>query len=190
MKRNRIRGIVQCAVFAALIAVGAFIRIPAPIVPVTLQTLFTTMAGMLLGPKKGAAAVGIYVVTGLIGISVFAEGGGIAYVLRPSFGYLIGFAAGAYITGRIADGPVSVKRLIFAAFAGIFAVYAIGIVYCYIINRFVTGTSMGFAALALYSLVPVPGDCLTCFIAAGLCAKIRRIMAAEKRSELMSGDRS
>ena len=67
--------------FAALIAVGAFIRIPIPYVPFTLQLFFTTLAGLLLGPKLGAASSLVYMITGLIGIPIFTEGGGPGYIL-------------------------------------------------------------------------------------------------------------
>lgn len=75
---------VLCAMFAALIAVGAFIRIPIPYVPFTLQLFFTTLAGLLLGPKLGAASSLVYMITGLIGIPIFTEGGGPGYILSPA----------------------------------------------------------------------------------------------------------
>ena len=104
--------------FTALIAAGAFIRIPIPVVPFTLQFLFTTLAGLLLGGKNGAISVGVYIFLGLLGLPVFASGGGFAYVLTPTFGYLIGFGAGAYLTGRIANAKPqpSFKRLLSHAF--------------------------------------------------------------------------
>ncbi len=92
---EKIRKTVLCSLFAALIAVGAFIKIPVPLVPFTLQFLFTTLAGLLLGSKLGFTAVMSYIAVGLAGIPVFASGGGISYVFQPSFGYLIGFAIGA-----------------------------------------------------------------------------------------------
>ena len=91
-----------CGVFTALIAIGAFIRIPVPVVPFTLQYLFTMLAGLLLGAKLGAAAVALYVGMGLIGFPIFTQGGGFGYVFNPSFGYLVGFIVGAYATGKIA----------------------------------------------------------------------------------------
>ncbi|MCB5624660.1 biotin transporter BioY, partial [Bifidobacterium animalis] len=63
----------------------------------TLQFFFVLLAGILLGPKLGALAVLLYVVIGLLGLPIFAAGGGLAYIVRPSFGYLIGFIAGAYV---------------------------------------------------------------------------------------------
>ncbi len=69
-----------CALFTALVAVGAFIRIPVPLVPFTLQFWFTTMAGLLLGPRWGACSVLVYVLLGLMGVPVFTQGGGPGYV--------------------------------------------------------------------------------------------------------------
>ena len=109
MKVSTLRNMILCALFAALIAVGAFIKIPVPVVPFTLQYLFTMLSGLMLGSKWGLAAVGIYIALGLAGLPVFAQGGGIGYVLQPSFGYIIGFALGAFVTGLIAQksaGPV------------------------------------------------------------------------------------
>ena len=67
----------------------------------TLQFFFVLLAGILLGSKLGALAVLLYVVIGLLGLPIFAAGGGLAYIVEPSFGYLIGFIAGAYVTGII-----------------------------------------------------------------------------------------
>ena len=103
MSTRKTKDLILCALFAALTAVGAFIKIPVPVVPFTLQLLFTMLAGLLLGGRRGAAAVTAYILMGLLGFPVFAEGGGLGYILKPSFGYLIGFAAAAYLTGCIAN---------------------------------------------------------------------------------------
>lgn len=92
----KIKDLTRVALFTALIAAGAFLRIPIPYVPFTLQFLFTTLAGVLLGGKLGAVSVACYVVLGLLGVPIFAEGGGLSYVFQPTFGYLIGFCAGAF----------------------------------------------------------------------------------------------
>ena len=80
MNKLSTKSLILCSLFAALIAVGAFIKIPIPVVPFTLQVLFTTLAGLLLGPKLGAISVGIYLLIGLIGIPVFTQGGGPSYI--------------------------------------------------------------------------------------------------------------
>ena len=73
---NRTKNLMYCSLFTALIAVGAFIKIPIPVVPFTLQFLFTTLAGLLLGSKMGAVSVIAYMVMGLVGLPIFSEGGG------------------------------------------------------------------------------------------------------------------
>lgn len=94
------KDLVLCAMFVALIVVGAFIKVPVPVVPFTLQFLFTMLAGLLLGPVNGALAVVVYIVLGLVGLPIFTQGGGPGYIFQPSFGYIIGFAVAAYVTGR------------------------------------------------------------------------------------------
>ena len=78
---DNVKNNILCGIFAALIAVGAFIKIPIPICPFTLQFLFTNLAGLLLGKKVGSRAVGIYIILGLIGLPIFSEGGGIGYLM-------------------------------------------------------------------------------------------------------------
>ena len=99
------KDMIMCALFTALIAVGAFIKVPVPVVPFTLQFLFTMLAGLIMGGRLGAISVGLYAVLGLVGLPIFAEGGGIWYVLKPSFGYIIGFALGSLVTGLMAEKP-------------------------------------------------------------------------------------
>lgn len=91
------------ALFAALIALGAFVKIPFPGVPLTLQGVFVLLAGLLLGPQKGLLAVSLYIFIGLAGLPVFSGGGGIAYIFRPSFGYLLGFLPAVFVTGKMAQ---------------------------------------------------------------------------------------
>ena len=77
--REKTYKIALVAMFAALSAIGAFIRVPMPMVPFTLQLFFTTMAGLLLGGELGALSVGVYVLIGLLGLPVFTGGGGFSY---------------------------------------------------------------------------------------------------------------
>ena len=89
-------------VFSVLTAVGAFIRIPIGVVPVSLQTVFVVISALLLG-KKAFYAQLIYVLLGLLGLPVFTGGGGIGYVFTPTFGYLLGFMAAAYFMGALRE---------------------------------------------------------------------------------------
>ena len=171
MERNETKQMILCAMFVAMIAAGAFIKIPIPVVPFTLQYLFTMLAGLLLGGKLGALAVGVYILLGLAGLPIFAQGGGIGYVFQPSFGYIPGFAAGAYITGVIANQKAnpSYPRLLAANFAGLGIVYLCGMVYYYLISNFYLGTPIGLWPLFLYCfLLAVPGDIVLCILGAVL----------------------
>jgi biotin transporter BioY len=81
--------------FVALMCVSAWIRIPLPI-PITLQTAVVALAAMLLLPWEALLVMVVYVALGLIGIPVFAGGGGLTYVASPTFGYLMGFIVAAF----------------------------------------------------------------------------------------------
>lgn len=82
VSRQRIstQDMVLCGVFTTLITAGAFIKVPVPVLPFTLQFLFTMLAGLLLGGRKGALSVFVYILLGLVGLPVFAEGGGFWYI--------------------------------------------------------------------------------------------------------------
>ncbi len=183
MKSNRTKNMMLCALFVALIAVGAFIRIPVPVVPFTLQYLFTMLAGLLLGGKRGFIAVCIYIFLGLIGLPIFASGGGIGYVFQPSFGYIIGFAVGAFVTGVIAnksDKP-GYKRLLAANFIGLGIVYLLGMIYYYLISIFYLGTPIGLWPLFLYCFIlAVPGDILLCIAGAILGKRLIPLIKTER----------
>jgi len=183
--RSKTAMLCMCAVFTALTAVGAFIKIPVPIVPFTLQYLFTMLAGLLLGGKYGAASVGAYVVLGLIGLPIFAEGGGFYYVLKPSFGYLIGFIIGAYVTGRIANktNTPSLPRLLAANFAGLGIVYLAGMIYYYFCANFwIAGDGISLYSLFIYCFaLAVPGDIALCILAAFLGKRLIPITAKYRK---------
>lgn len=179
------REMILAALFAALTAVGTFIKIPLGIVPVTLQLLFTVLAGIMLGSKAGALSQLVYMTVGLLGVPVFSGGiGGITAFLSPSFGYVIGFVLGAYLIGKIAEGHTkpSVIRLMAASLAGVMVIYAIGVPYLYLIMNNVLGKGITFSkALNVGLIVFIPGDLLKCIIASVLGAKavpvIKRAMS-------------
>ncbi len=159
--------LVLTALFTALIAVGAFIKIPIPNVPITFQLFFVLLGGVLLGGKLGFLSALIYMVLGLVGIPIFTGGGGFGYVFQPTFGYIIGFCFGALAAGLIAHkvpNP-SYKRLLLANFCGLIIIYIFGIIYYWVVKKFYVGEGVGFYTLMLYCfLLPVPGDIILCFL--------------------------
>ncbi|HUX51736.1 MAG TPA: biotin transporter BioY [Spirochaetia bacterium] len=180
--------LVLASLFAALTAVGAYISIPIPgsPVPVVAQNLFVLLAGMLLGWRWGAASIGAYLVVGILGLPVFSGGrGGIAHLLGPTGGYLIGFLVAAAVAGFIvhgSGGPAwldnspnrstgraarSARRDIAAAIAGSAVIYAFGVPWLKIV------THMSWKAAAVAGIVPfLVGDVLK---AAAAVAAVRLI---------------
>ena len=178
-KKLTVQNMMLCALFAALITVGAFIKIPVPVVPFTLQFLFTMLAGLLLGGRLGAVSVLVYIILGLVGFPVFTEGGGIGYLLKPSFGYIIGFCIASYVTGSIVHKVTtpSYKRLYLGNFTGLGIVYLCGMIYYYIICNFVIQSPIGLWTLFLYCfLLAVPGDIVLCIVSAILAKRILPIL--------------
>ncbi len=102
--------IATVVVGSLILAVSARISVPVQPVPVTLQTLAVAALAAGFGWRIGVATVALYLLQGLAGLPVFATGGGIDYVLRPSFGFLVGYLPMAYIIGRAADLGAS-KRI-------------------------------------------------------------------------------
>ncbi|MDO5562284.1 MAG: biotin transporter BioY [Synergistaceae bacterium] len=175
------RDMAQISIFAVLMIVGAKIIIPFPLVPITLQPLVSMLAGLLLGSKRGAASQALYIFMGLIGIPVFTTGGGMGYVLSPTFGYLVGFVACSWIAGKITDfysrgGRAPSKReYLLAAAAGILAAYAIGLVYLYAIANFWLKSGMTlFKVLSVGFFSAIPGDVIKALVAAMVAERFDR----------------
>lgn len=166
--KKKTLSIVLCGMFAALITVGAYIKFHIGVVPFTMQVFFVILAGMILGGKYGSVSVLVYIVTGLVGIPVFTDGGGIWYFLNPKFGYIIGFAIAAFVTGKIAfSGKRRYLRYFAAGMAGIAIIYFVGVIYYWAISYFYLGKSLSFAFLMKWCfLITLPGDIVSCVLAA------------------------
>ncbi len=91
------------SLMVVLISVGAFIKIPFVPVPLTLQFFFINLGMLVLDKNKTAIAVLVYIVAGLCGLPIFTSGGGIQYVLHPTFGYIIGMLVGSFFGGKLKD---------------------------------------------------------------------------------------
>ncbi|WP_213810001.1 biotin transporter BioY [Jeotgalicoccus sp. WY2] len=113
--------LVFAALFTALIAVGAQIRIPLGPIPFTLQVPMVLLAGMLLGKKLGLISITAYIFIGLIGIPVFAGAGGLGSLVSPSFGFVLGFIPGVVITA--VGGNEHAGRMITFTLLGMVTIY-------------------------------------------------------------------
>jgi biotin transport system substrate-specific component len=180
-----VRDMVLCALFTALTAAGAFMRIPLPYVPFSLQFLFTNLSGLLLGSKKGALSICLYIALGLLGLPIFTQGGGPAYVLQPSFGYIPGFALGAYLAGRMVERRgESLKTYLLAGFANFAIVFALGMAHLYLISSFYLHKPMGLWNLLVAGFLPfIPGDVLTVVVSAYLAKRLRPLVVRGKKTD-------
>ena len=155
----KIRTMTRVALFAALTAVGAFIRIPLGYSSITLQTFFTAMAGCVLGPWYGALSQLVYVALGLVGLPIFTQGGGIGDLMQPTCGFLIGLIPAAWVIGRIAGRKPEPKQIVPACLLGYGVLYAIGVPYMALILNTFLGKGMGFSAIMWAGMIPfLPGD--------------------------------
>lgn len=175
--KKKTTDIVMVSLFAALTAVGAFIKIPIPNVPLTLQTLMVMFAGLILGSRMGALSQLLYLTIGLLGLPIFAQGGGPGYILQPSFGFLLGFIAGAYVIGKIVEREerLSFPRVLAALFLGQAVIYLFGIAYLHFNLNFILHKPVSLlTTLKIGLIIFIPGDILKTLVAALVVVPIRQ----------------
>lgn len=168
-----------CGLFTALIAVGAFIKINIPVQPYpmhfTLQFFFILLAGFLLGPRIGVLSVCVYLAVGLAGVPVFAAGGGPAYLIRPTFGFLIGFVLAAYSVGKVSSlfQRGSYSHYLAAALCGLAADYICGMVYFYVISNYIIHMPVSWGLVFVNCfLLTVGEDFALCLLAAMVAKRL------------------
>lgn len=177
--RNQTRSLALAALFAALTAVGAFLRIPLGALSLTLQFLFTALAGVTLGAKWGAVSQGVYVALGLVGLPIFTQGGGVGYLLQPSFGFLLGLIPAAAVIGALAGERGEPRRVVPACLAGLTVLYLVGLPYMGLILNVYLGRGVPvWTVVRTGMLVYLPGDGLkiavTAAVAPALCRAVKR----------------
>lgn len=167
--------LVLSALFTALIAVGAFIKVPVPMWPFTLQALFAILAVLLLGRKYGTISCATYIVLGLIGLPIFTKGGGPAYIFEPTFGCILGFVLGAFIAGTILKhtSKHGFGIYVLAGFADMAVVYALGMAWFYMVKAFYLHDPIGIWPLFLTCFVPTIGvDIVKVLVAALIAVRV------------------
>jgi len=180
-QRKFITNLVLVSLFAALISAGAFITVPIGPVPFVLQNFFTLLAGLVLGPFLGTAAVAMFIIAGVIGVPVFSNNGspmGIARLIGPTGGYYAGYLLSALATGLIIGVPkqgekIKVWRLGLAAVVGMFVVYIPGLIRL----KFFLDTWPKTLAAGLYPFII--GDAIKTIIAGLITPRLRRAAARQ-----------
>ncbi len=180
--RQKIRDMTLIAIFTVLAIIGGKIVIPITLIPFTLQTAVCFLTGLVLGGKRAFLAQALYMLMGLAGLPVFAAGGGPAYVLQPSFGYLPGMLLAAGLIGLLADrqqkNGKQMTRL--AAFffngAGLVIIYSCGTAYLYVLRNFFSDGSISWLRTMQVGLLPyLLTDTIMAVTVAALAPYLRRL---------------
>ncbi len=177
--RSKAKKLTLSALFSALLVVSGFLRIPLPPTAITLQLQVALLSGLLLGGEWGCISVLTYAALGLIGLPVFAGGGGFSYLLQPTFGYILGFAVAAFVVGKLSNkAKKSVKEIIISLAAGLAIVYAIGLLYAAIILTVYLGQTIALGEfLLIYAIWTLPKDVL---LTVALVPLVKRLRVARK----------
>ena len=154
-----------------LLILSAKIKVDLYPVPMTLQPLAVLMIAMLCGRNISVAGVSLYLFQGMIGIPVFAYGGGLPYLLGPTGGFLFGFLFASILIGELADrgwGKLLFKS-IFAMLLGLFVIYTCGVFQLTILK--------GFDFAIINGLKPfIIGDLYKLILAALLLPQIWKLL--------------
>ncbi|MBP5162952.1 MAG: biotin transporter BioY [Spirochaetales bacterium] len=173
--------IVFTALFAALTAVCGFISIPVPgtPIPIVIQNMMVVLDGLLLGPVWGFCAVAVFILSGLIGLPVFSGGtAGIAKLMSPTGGFIIGYAFAALLAGLIAKRPSAggkrnIVRLSVAALCGFVIMYVPGVIH------FMRSLNKTFSETMALCVIPyIPGDVIKTVASILICIPLRKTVAA------------
>lgn len=177
--KERSKDMALVSLFTALLAIGAFLRIQVFMIPFSFQPFFVLLTGLLLGARRAGSTVGLYLLLGLLGLPIFAGGGGMGYVLQPSFGYLLGFFFAACLVGHLA-GPGknrSFKARLAANLLGIFVIYLLGVTQLYLIKNFLVHEPLALGKALVYGvLIFLPSDLCHIFLTASLAGRLKEAL--------------
>lgn len=179
------KNLTMTAAMAALTCLaGMLLRWVSPeLVPFSVLPLMVYLSGLILGARYGALAMVAYLILGLFGVPVFATApfGGFGYILKPTFGFLIGYIAAAYVTGKI-YGHGGIIRALLGSLAGLAVLYAFGLVYLYgILNGYLHHPTSWASVLAIGFLPYILPDLIKAGIAAWVGHEVvRRRKALEE----------
>jgi len=176
MNKNKmnIHQMIVVSFFAALTIIGAFLSIPFSPVPISLQTLFTLLSGMVLGSKNGAISQLLYIFLGAIGLPVFSGfRGGLGVLFGPTGGFLIGFVVAAYVVGKFTENSKKTNILFYfiAGLLGTFIIYLTGISYLSLI------TQIGIRESVMVGIIPfLFGDILKIIVASFIAFRLKFVV--------------
>lgn len=183
-KRLKTIDLIYCALFSTLMMIGANITAFAPFltiggVPITLQTFFAILAGLVLGSKKGAIACTVYLCIGLAGAPVFSKfNGGFSYILMPTFGFIASFILIAFIAGKIVETFKTKSAYIVAALIATAINYIIGTNWMYMAFKLWAAApdNLTYKLMWLWMLPPLPKDIVLAIFAGYFAYRIEKTL--------------
>ena len=170
------------AMFVALAAIGANLTSVAPFlvvggVPITLQTFFAVLAGLVLGSRMGAFSMFVYMMAGLAGAPVFAQfKGGAGAALSPTFGFILSFILVAYVAGKIREMNSSFVSYIVAALTAMSVNYIFGTNWMYAAYKLWFGAPAQFSYKIawLWMMAPLPKDIILSIMAGSFAYRLEK----------------
>ncbi|MED4205788.1 biotin transporter BioY [Neobacillus mesonae] len=173
--------------FVALMGIGANITAIAPFltvggVPITLQTFFAILAGLILGGRLGAVAMTSYMLVGLIGVPVFAKfGAGPSTILSPTFGFIVSYIFIAYLIGKIVEKKKSLGAFITAALIGMIINYLFGTNWMYYAYKlwFTAPEGFTYQMAWLWMVPPLPKDIILSIFAAIMAHRLEKTVLSK-----------
>lgn len=170
------------AMFVALTAIGANITTIVPFlvvggVPITLQTFFAILSGLVLGSRLGAFTMFVYMMLGLVGAPVFAQfKGGLGIVLSPTFGFILSFILVAYLAGKVRELKPQLSFYITAALLGLFVNYIFGTHWMYMAYQlwFDAPGDFSYAIAWAWMFVPLPKDIVLAIMAGYFAFRLKK----------------
>ena len=141
------------------------------------QIPIALFAGALLGPRLGSFTMIVYVALGLLGVPVFAGGGGVSYIFEPVFGFIAGYILSAYLVGKILSNKINSFNIIFAVLTGVFTIHVTGLTYL-ITDMYIAGTPVATikAWVIGLSLENLPYDIIFGLILCSLARPVRGLL--------------
>ena len=157
---------------SVLLGLSAQIAVGWP-VPFTMQTFAVLMIGALFGARRGSLTVLAYLIEGAAGLPVFSYGrGGLPVLLGPTGGYIFGFIAAAYVTGRLAESRWD-RRILTTIAAMIIGNL---LIYCFGLLQF--SLMVGFKNALATGIYPfIAGDLIKIGLAAALLPSCWKLLA-------------
>lgn len=180
--------IAHCGMFAAMMMIGANITSFVPFlvvggVPITLQTFFAVLAGLILGSRLGAISMTVYMFIGLAGAPVFSRfSGGFNSILSPTFGFIVSFIFVAYIAGKIVEKNGSLRSYVIGALLATAVNYLFGTNWMYFAYKLWAAAPDVFTYKIawLWMMPPLPKDILLAVLAGFFGHRMHKVLKVRR----------